>query len=59
MLFRECLRNGIVPVVIEDSNRNEYLEALKEFREDNTLDKMVRLFEKEQEFFYQKAGYFI
>ncbi|MCC2818092.1 Fic family protein [Enterocloster sp. OA13] len=59
VLFRECLRNGIVPVVIEDSNRNEYLEALKEFREDNTLDKMVRLFEKEQEFFYQKAGYFI
>lgn len=59
VLFRECLRNGIVPVVIEDSNRNEYLEALKEFREDNTLDKLVRLFGKEQEFFYQKAGYFI
>lgn len=59
VLFRECLRNGIVPVVIEDINRNEYLEALKEYRENNILDKMVELFEKEQEFYYQKAGYFI
>ena len=32
ILFRECLKNKIVPVVIEDANRNEYLEALKEYR---------------------------
>ncbi len=31
ILFRECLKNGIVPAVIEDANRNEYLEALKEY----------------------------
>ena len=59
VLFRECLRNGMIPVVIEDSNRNEYLEAWKEYRENNKLDKMVKLFEKEQEFYYRKAGYFI
>lgn len=59
VLFRECLKNEIMPVVIEDSNRNEYLEALNEYRENNKLDKMVELFEKEQEFYYQKAGYFI
>lgn len=59
VLFRECLKNGIMPVVIEDNNRNEYLEALKEYREYKKLDKMVQLFEKEQEFYYHKAGYFI
>ena len=59
ILFRECLRNGIPPVVIEDSNRSEYLEALKEYRESSILDKMVELFEKEQEYYYKKASYFI
>lgn len=34
LLFRECLKNGIVPVVIEDANRNAYLDALKACRED-------------------------
>ena len=59
ILFRECLRNGIPPIVIEDSNRSEYLEALKEYRENSKLDKMVELFEKEQEYYYKKASYFI
>ena len=59
ILFRECLRNGIPPVVIEDSNRSEYLEALKEYKESSKLDKMVKLFEKEQEYYYKKASYFI
>ena len=59
LLFRECLRNGIVPVIIEDNCRNEYLEALKEFRENNSSDKMVHLFEKEQDFYYQRANYFV
>lgn len=31
ILFRECLKNSIMPVVIEDANRNKYLDAL--FRE--------------------------
>ena len=38
ILFRECLKNGIVPVVIEDVNRNEYLKALKEDREEKELN---------------------
>lgn len=47
ILFRECLKNGIVPVVIEDVNRNEYLEALKEYGEERKLNKLITLFEKE------------
>ena len=34
ILFRECLVNGIVPVVVEDANRSEYLEALREYRDE-------------------------
>ena len=59
ILFRECLKNGIVPVVIEDANRNEYLQALKEYREEKTLNKLIRLFEKEQQFYFEKCKYFI
>ncbi|MDE7282040.1 MAG: Fic family protein [Lachnospiraceae bacterium] len=59
ILFRECLKNGIVPVVIENANRNEYLDALKEFREAEKLDKLIELFEKEQQFYFEKCKYFI
>ena len=59
ILFRECLKNGIVPVVIEDANRNEYLEALKEYREEKTLDKLISLFEIEQQFYFEKCKYFM
>lgn len=59
ILFRECLKNGIVPVVIENANRNEYLEALKDFREAEKLDKLIELFEKEQQFYLEKCRYFM
>ena len=59
ILFRECLKNGIVPVVIEDANREEYLEALKEYRVGKSLDKLITLFEKEQQFYFEKCKYFM
>ena len=59
ILFRECLKNGIVPVVIEDANRNEYLEALKEYREERSLNLLISLFEKEQQFYFEKCKYFM
>lgn len=59
ILFRECLKNEIVPIVIEDANRNEYLDALKEYREENSVDKLISLFEREQQFFLEKCKYFM
>lgn len=59
ILFRECMKNSIVPVVIEDANRNEYLEALKEYREEKALSKLISLFEKEQQFYFEKCKYFM
>ena len=57
ILFRECLRNGIIPFVIEDANRHEYVEALKAYRE-NDCEKLVALFQKGQEFYYNQCCYF-
>lgn len=59
IIFRECLKNGIVPIVIEDANRNEYLESLKEYREEKFLNKLISLFEKEQKFYLEKCKYFM
>lgn len=59
IIFRECLKNGIDPVVIEDANRNEYLDALKAYREDKSLQQLVELFKKEQEFYFVKCSYFM
>ena len=59
ILFRECLKNEIVPVVIEDTNRNEYMESMQEYRKEDKLDKLVNLFEKEQQFYMEKCKYFM
>lgn len=59
ILFRECLKNKIVPVVIEDANRNIYLEGLKEYREEKALSKLIALFGREQKFYYDQCKYFM
>lgn len=59
ILFRECLKNRMIPVVIENANRNEYLESLKEHREEKSLNKLTSLFEKEQQFYLEKCKYFM
>lgn len=58
ILFRECLKNEILPVIIEDSNRMEYLESLKQYREEKDSTRLAALFDKEQRFFREKCSYF-
>ena len=45
--------------MIEDANRNEYLEALKEYREERKPNQLVDLIEKEQQFYLEKCRYFM
>lgn len=59
ILFRECLKNEIMPIVIEDKNRNAYLDALIAYREEKSLHKLIALFETEQQFYLEKCRYFI
>lgn len=59
IIFRECLKKQIIPVVIQDANRNEYLEALKAYREKQSVKEMAELFRKEQKFYYDKCSYFM
>jgi hypothetical protein len=45
--------------MIEDVNRNGYLDALKAYREEKSLNRLIRLFEKEQQFNFEKCKYFM
>ena len=58
LLFRECLKKEIIPIVIEDANRNEYIDALKVYREEKDIIKLIELFEKEQKIYFDKCSYF-
>lgn len=58
ILFRECLNNNIIPFIIEDKNRNEYIEALKAAR-DNDFSALAQLFLKEQKAYKEEIDYFM
>ena len=60
ILFRECLKNeGISPFIILDENREIYIEGLREYREQQKIDKLVKLMNKEAEDYYQQCKYFM
>lgn len=59
ILFRECLRHGISPLIIEDAHRPEYLEALKEYRQTGSITKMIDLFHLEQDYYRNRCQYFM
>lgn len=59
ILFRECLRHGISPLIIEDAHRPEYLDALKEYRQTEAITKMIALFHLEQDYYWNRCQYFM
>ena len=59
ILSRECLRHNLSPLIIEDAHRPEYLEALKEYRENGSVAKMCSLFHLEQDYYRNRCQYFM
>ena len=59
ILFRECLHCNISPLIIEAANRPEYLEALKECRQTQSISALMELFQKEQAYYREKCQYFL
>lgn len=58
ILFRECLRHNISPFIIEGANRPEYLDALKAYRQEQSVSQLTALFCKEQEYYLKRCNYF-
>jgi Fic family protein len=58
LVYRECMKNDIFPVIIEDIHRKEYIEALIEYRTNSSINGMIRLFEMEQKNYMEQCEYF-
>ena len=60
LIFRESLKYPDVdPFIILDKNRNDYIEGLKEFREENKVDKLVVLMKEETREYFNQCKYFM
>ena len=59
ILFRECLYHGIAPFIIEDTNRPEYLDALNSYHQGKDVTALTSLFQKEQEYYWNRCQYFL
>ena len=59
ILFRECLRHAeLNPFIILDINREKYIEGLKEYQENQKIDKLVSLMKQEINDYYIQCKYF-
>lgn len=59
ILFRECLKANLIPFIIEDENRMQYLNGLKKYRESKTIELLQNLFIHEQKQYEKKMAYFL
>ncbi len=59
ILFRECLKADLTPVIIEDKFRGKYIEGLKEYRKTGKTVLLEELFKEEQEEYARKVNYFL
>ncbi len=58
IIYRECLKNRIFPLIIEDKNRKKYIDALNEYRESGMITAMFELLKEEQDAYIRECGYF-
>lgn len=58
IFFRECLRNGITPFIMEAENKGNYINSL-ELAQKGDLEPLEKFFEKEQEVYQKEVEYFI
>ena len=54
-MFRGCLINRLVPLIIMDETRMEYLDALASYCKGQGIDKLTLLFRKEQKSYEENA----
>ena len=60
ILFRESLKNPeLKPFIIQDVNREKYIDGLKEYRESQRIEKLVALMEQEINEYYVQCQYFM
>lgn len=58
ILFRECLENNIIPFIIKNENRAEYIVSLHDAQVNGNYSGLSKLFEKEQKEYKAQCIFF-
>ena len=59
ILFKECLRNHLVPFIIEDEKKAEYYQCLSYYQQYESIDKLLNFFRMEQKIYYLAVKDFV
>ena len=59
ILFKECLKNNIMPFIIRDENKLKYISALHKAQIEKNYDALEELFKEEQEKYFNAAKDFL
>ena len=59
LLFKECLNNGIIPIIIRDEDKEQYYHALNQAQTCGKYEPLVTYFQQEQERYYNIAQTFL
>lgn len=60
ILFRESLKNeGMKPFIVLDVHRPEYIEGLKQYREEHSISRLAALMQTEADEYYKQCEYFM
>lgn len=59
ILFKECLRNNIMPFIIEDDRKAEYYECLNQAQQNREYEPLTRFFSMEQERYAESVKEFL
>lgn len=59
ILYREALKHDIIPPIIHDANRMEYIEGIREYAEKGVSERMCRLLEREQVEYEKTINFFL
>ena len=59
ILYREALKHDIIPPIIHDANRMEYIEGIREYAEKGVSERMCSLLKKEQEEYEKTINFFL
>lgn len=59
ILFKECIKNDLIPFIIQDKNRMSYYYALNKAQTTGDCSDLAGYFRQEQEVYYQTAKEFV
>ena len=56
ILFRECICHNLMPVLIRNQNKAEYIRCLNEAQIHQNFDGLVSYFKEEQEYYFRETA---